>query len=273
MVSRLTDVRAEVDRLQRSRRYLRSQLPTDDKAYLARVESELDQLSSSVEAFQRDRDDGEALAESLIARLAALVTEKRADIQRVFEERARDFFVEQVRLVYAPRKESISQAGRKFDFPAFEVELTSGSTGESFVRRTYEQASLSQREYLDIAFRMAVMETFGDERCSIVIDGPEGSVDVVFAERAGRMLANYSHPQSAVRSPGVAIKSRQIIVACNIVEGGFIPCFFRDHPAFPDRRARTINLLEIAHPTAALAKLRSEYVAKVDDVLSRPTPP
>ena len=269
VVADLSDVRSDVDRLQRARRYFRGQLPADDKAFLSRVDSELDNLSSSVEGFQKDRDEAEAEAASLIARLASMVLEHRAEIERVFKARASDFFIEQVQLIYAPRTESISQGGRRFQFPAFEVELTSGSTGESFVRRTYEQASLSQREYLDIAFRMAVMETFGDERCSIVVDGPEGSVDVVFAERAGRMLANYAHPVASGPNVGTAAKSRQIIVACNVVEGGFIPWFFRDHPELEDRRRRTVNLLEIAYPTAALSKLRTEYVAKVDQVIAR----
>lgn len=271
ILTKLSDARSEVDRLQRMRRYLRSQLPADDKAFLARVDSELDGLSSSVEGFQKDRDEAEAEAEALIIRLTALVLEHKSGIERVFKARASDFFIEQVRLVYAPRTESISQGGKKFEFPAFEVELTSGSTGESFVRRTYEQASLSQREYLDIAFRMAVLEIFGDERCSIVVDGPEGSVDVVFAERAGRMLANYAHPDASSQQARGG-KSRQIIVACNVVEGGFIPYFFRDHPDISDRRARTVNLLEIAYPTAALSKLRKEYFEKVDQVIAKVMP-
>jgi hypothetical protein len=204
----------------------------------------------------------EQQVEPILERLRSAVIGVRERVEEIFARRADDFFIERVRLVYAPRVERISQQGLRFEFPAFEVDLTSGATGSAFVRRTYEQASLSQREYLDIAFRMALMEALGGERCSIVIDGPEGSVDVVFADRAGQMLANYA-------TPGDQGEKHQIIVACNVVEGGFIPYYFDDHPQREERTKRTINLLDIAHPTAALEALRTDYEAKVESVLYR----
>ena len=148
--------------------------------------------------------------------------------------------------------------------------MTSGATGATFVRRTYEQASLSQREYLDIAFRMSVMESFGDDECSIVLDGPEGSVDVVFAERAGKMLAAFAESGRKVPDPA---PTHQIIVACNVVEGGFIPYYLGDHSTYQDRAARTIDLLTIASPTAALEQLRTEYAEKMEQVLFRGATP
>ncbi|MES2497535.1 MAG: hypothetical protein V4618_15590 [Pseudomonadota bacterium] len=257
--------RREVDRLQTRRRGLRQQLPSQDRAQLARTESELDQLESNVSRFERERDDAEAQVEELLAELRQGVEQIRLRLETIFHDRGKDFFIERISLVYEPRLERISQAGLKFEFPAFEVDLTSGATGEAFVRRSYEQASLSQREYLDIAFRMAMMECFGGDDSALVIDGPEGSVDVVFAERAGKMLANYADPSRPTADGAKAI--RQILVACNVVEGGFIPNFFGDHPSRADREQRTINLLEIATPTAALEALRPEYASKVSAVL------
>ena len=110
-------------------------------------------------------------------------------------------------------------------------------------------------------------ESFGGQECSIVLDGPEGSVDVVFAERAGKMLAEF-----AVSGNG-STPTRQIIVACNVVEGGFIPFYLGDHGRTADRAARTIDLLTIASPTAALEKLRPAYAKKVADVLFRGAAP
>ncbi len=233
----LRHAREAVDVLQRHRRTLVSKLPKADRAQLARVEGEIDDLRSSVEDFERERDLAEAQVESLLSELREAVQGVRDRIESIFLKRGTDFFIERIQLVYSPRDEKIAQSGIRFEFPAFEIDMTSGSTGTAFVRRTYEQASLSQREYLDIAFRMAVMEAFGDEECSIVLDGPEGSVDVVFAERAGRMLARFAQPggpaepgRPATSNEAAVLASprlptRQIIAACNVVEGGFIPFF------------------------------------------------
>lgn len=265
--SALDEVRREVDGFKRHRRVLRTQLPPEDRTALARAESEIDRLRLGAEGFEHDREIAERQVDELLDQLRNAVIGFRERIQEIFDRRAKDFFIERVRLVYAPRTEKIAQHrdGLKFQFPAFEVDLTSGVSGSAFVRRTYEQASLSQREYLDIAFRMAFMEALGAETCSIVIDGPEGSVDVVFADRAGDMLAHYAAADGGPRN-------RQIIVACNVVEGGFIPHYFLDHPAATDRDERTVNLLDIAHPTAALEALRPDYEAKVNAVLYRIAP-
>jgi hypothetical protein len=262
--AKLDEARRGVDGLNRQRRALRTQLPPEDRTALARVESEIDRLRLGAESFELDRENAERQVDELLDQLRNAVVGFRERIQEIFYLRAQDFFIEKVRLVYVPRVEKIAQHrdALKFEFPAFEVDLTSGVTGSAFVRRTYEQASLSQREYLDIAFRMAFMEALGAETCSIVIDGPEGSVDVVFADRAGDMLAHYAAADGGPRG-------RQIIVACNVVEGGFIPHYFLEHPDRAERDERTVNLLDIAHPTAALEALRPDYEAKVQSVLYR----
>lgn len=265
--AKIDEARREVDAFKRHRRALRTQLPPEDRTAIARAESEIDRLRLGAEGFELDRETAEKQVDVLLEQLRNAVIGFRQRIQEIFYRRAQDFFIENVRLVYVPRLEKIAQHRNalKFEFPAFEVDLTSGVTGSAFVRRTYEQASLSQREYLDIAFRMAFMEALGAETCSIVIDGPEGSVDVVFADRAGEMLAHYAAADGGPRN-------RQIIVACNIVEGGFIPHYFLEHPERADRDMRTVNLLDIAHPTAALEALRQDYEAKVQAVLYRNVP-
>ncbi|MDO5895712.1 hypothetical protein [Agrobacterium sp. Azo12] len=267
LIDKLRRCREEVDLLLRHRRNLVARLPTSDRAQLARVESEIDSLRSSAEQFEHDREVAETEVDVLLAKLREGVARYRQSIESTFLQRGTSFFIEDIQLVYAPRIEKIAQVGQKFEFPAFEVDMTSGATGAVFVRRTYEQASLSQREYLDIAFRMSVMESFGGQECSIVLDGPEGSVDVVFAERAGTMLAEFA------MSGDDTTPTRQIIVACNVVEGGFIPFYLHDHRKKADRTARTIDLLTIATPTAALEKLRTAYAEKLSEVLFRGATP
>lgn len=104
---------------------------------------------------------------------------------------------------------------------------------------------------------MVLLDVLGDGGGSLVVDGPEGSVDAVFAERAGDLFALFAS------QPGA-----NAILACNIVEGGFIPHTLQNYPG-PLARTRVVNLLDQAVPTAALRDLRPLYIAKVDEILGR----
>jgi hypothetical protein len=247
-----------VDQKQREVRKLRARLPSDTQLELARHEEDIDRLRREVLEARRERDDAEVEITSLLAQLTTATEAIRERLEQTFQSRAQRFFAEQVRLVYAPRRDRIGQGGRAFDFPAFEVEMTSGATGGEFVRRHPDQVSLSQREYIDLIFRMSLVDTIAKGASSIVVDGPEGSLDAVFAERAGHLFAGHRN-----RKVGTTI------LACNVVEGAFIPCCLAHYKDENSRSARLLNLFEIAEPTAALRILRKEYTRAVKAVLRK----
>lgn len=255
----LEAVRRSVDTLKREVRRWRNKLPAQDQAALARDEDRIETLRREVLNFRKERDEAEKKIEVLLSELKAATEAIRERLESKFQSHAQEFFAEKVRLVYAPRKDRIGQGGRTFEFPAFEIELTSSATDGDFVRRSESQVSLSQREYLDIIFRMSLVETFGSAGGSFVVDGPEGSVDAVFAEKAGKLFADLVE-----RTSGLTV-----ILACNIVEGAFIPYTLRDFRTFDERSARLVNLMELAAPTAALVALRTDYQEAVDKILSR----
>jgi hypothetical protein len=59
-------------------------------------------------------------------------------------------------------------------------------------RRTTTQLSESQRFFLDIALRMALAKQMtGDGQAGMVIDTPEGSLDIAYEARAGSMFAEF----------------------------------------------------------------------------------
>lgn len=255
----LEQVRQHVDVLRREARRWRSKLPAEDQTNLARDEDRIEGLRREVLNFRKERDDAEEKIGVLLAELKSATEAIRERLETEFQRHAQAFFAEKVRLVYAPRKDRIGQGGRVFEFPAFEIELTSSATDGDFVRRSAHQVSLSQREYLDIIFRMSLVETFGNASGSFVVDGPEGSVDAVFAEKAGNLFADL-----AKRTGGMTV-----ILACNIVEGDFIPHTLRAYKSFEARAGRLINLIELAAPTAALVTLRGDYQAKVAKILAQ----
>ena len=71
------------------------------------------------------------------------------------------------------------------------------------MRKDQYQLSESQRYFLDIALRMALIEYSGQEGC-MLIDTPEGSLDIAYESRAGRMFASF------------AASSHDIIMTANI---------------------------------------------------------
>ena len=199
-------------------RRFRSKLPNADQKEIAEAEDRLTGLRHEANRFRKERDDAEEKIGSLLAALITATESIREKLVARFQARADEFFAEKVKLVYAPRKERIGQAGRVFELPGFEVEMTSGATEAQFIRRRENQVSLSQREYLDMIFRISIIETIGGAQGSFITDGPEGSVDVVFAARAGDLFANLTPPAS----------KNSTIMACNVVAGHFIPNTLRN---------------------------------------------
>jgi len=255
----LQTARETVDQLERTTETLIRRLPKKDRNELSREKSRIRGLRLEVTRFRQEREEAEEEISGLIATMRHEVEAIRGRIESHFLRRAKQFFTERVKLVYAPRKDRIGQQGTTFDFPAFEIDMTSGATDGEYTRRTIDSISLSQRQYLDILFRVAVMEVIGSGGHSFVVDGPEGSLDAVFASRAGHLFAAVAEPTRG--------KANNLIVACNVVEGDFIPCVLRKFKTVAQRKSRVINLLEIGKPTAALRDLSSEYSAAVKQVL------
>lgn len=255
----LANLRDEIDQAKREIRRLQNRLPAEARSEEARFDDRIEDLRREVFAFRREREIAETKIAEFLKELSAVAVQLRESLEQIFKRRAEAFFSESVRLVYAPRSERIGQAGRTFEFPAFEVELTSGSTAGDYVRRKASDVSLSQHEYLDLIFRMSLVEALSGGAGTFVVDGPEGSVDAVFAKRAGNLF-------SEIASDGRAVS---VILACNIVAGDFIPHTLQGYSSKKSREARVIDLTKLATPTAALSNLRSEYDEAVREILER----
>lgn len=254
---RVSAIRLAGEEKQSLIRRLRKNLPAEEGLALSREEERIRTLRTEVLSFRQERETAERAIEELLTHLTTAVEQVREKLEQAFNDQAAPFFAESVRLVYAPRTAKIGQGGRSFEFPAFEVEMTSGATLGQFVRRTPEQVSLSQREYLDIIFRMILINVLGEGEGSLVVDGPEGSLDAVFAGRAGDLFARFSSGAQT-----------NVLLACNIVEGGFIPHTLTAYQK-DARPSRIINLLDQATPTQALKTLRPLYLEKVAEILAR----
>lgn len=122
----------------------------------------------------------------------------------------------------------------------------SGSSVSGQTARTEpDQVSLSQQEFLDLAFRMALMTISSNNKAStIIVDTPEASLDFLFAERAGNQLALFA-------SGGGQIGNR-VIITSNLSNAEIIPAFLKGRPKGRRAKSCVVDLISIAAPNAAV---------------------
>jgi len=245
----------------RSRRvdHLIRELPPNE-ADLHEQRSELATLRARVEQMKVELLEKRALFRSLIQAVNRQLVSRSEDIRASFDQFAKGFLLEGCKLAWSPNKGRLGQTGEVFEFPGFEFDMT-GADFPSPVRRTGpEQVSESQREFIDLAFRMALMAVAGqDGGGTLVIDAPESSLDAVFERRAADVLANFSEPS----------RRNRLIITSNLVEGNLIPRLVQVANKRLGSESGVVDLLRIATPTAAVRQLASEYQAVLRSILKR----
>lgn len=250
------EVLVEVERLQttvaqRSSRIdlLVRSLPPDDEE-IHKHRSELAALRARIQQMKRDLDLRREEFSALIRNVNRQIVKRKTAVQAAFSEFAEGFLLETCDLVWSPQKSRVGEGGDQIDFPAFELEM-SGTDFDATVRRSGpQQVSESQREFIDLAFRMALMRVAGTLGVgSLVIDAPESSLDAVFVSRAADVLTRFVDPDSENR----------LVITSNLVEGNLIPELFRRSGIKSSEDPRVVDLLTIAAPTAATSTLATEY--------------
>ncbi|HEU5037731.1 MAG TPA: AAA family ATPase [Nocardioides sp.] len=211
-------VEAGADRLERLAREL------DDRA------RELEAAQKALGAFEAaNAESVTALRPSPDSAIAAKIVQlqaERTDAQRRRDDhrRRRDEYKRELQPLQDELTAAYAQAESEF-VPLFrelafkfigidlDVFLRQSNTGLSLGlevagvrRRTTTQLSESQRFFLDIALRMALVEhmTKSSGGATLIIDTPEGSLDIAYEARAGELFAEFVK------------RSNQIVMTANI---------------------------------------------------------
>ncbi len=185
-----------------------------------------------------------------IAETKGTILKQSNQIKAVFDDYAAGFLLEECQLVWSPQRDRVGETGETVEYPAFELNLT-GSNFPSPVRRSApEEVSESQREFIDLSFRMALMTAANTNgSASLVMDAPESSLDAVFSPRAADVLARFA----------LARPTHRLVITSNLVDGDLIPELLKRATVAGDRSSRLVDLLKEAVPTAAVRQLRDEY--------------
>ena len=159
--------------------------------------------------------------------------------------------------------EARGESGDRVEVPAYAAEMTA-ATRPAFTRREDpSEVSESQRELIDLAFRLALVEVFGGAS-TFAMETPEASLDGISMERVGDVLAKFASQDD-----------NRLVVTSNLTNASIVTTMF--DATEPDTRLaarmrRVLNLLSVAAPNRALLEDRQRYEGLLADIVGGAAP-
>lgn len=206
---------------------------------------------------------------TLLSEKEELVTSRSAELMESFVELTNALLAEEARLVQVTAEPRYTQAGRAEDrlrVPAFQADMAAANRPGLVRRVDPSDVSESQRELIDLAFRLSLVRVATQGAPStFIMETPEASLDGLAMERVGTALARFAQSSE-----------NRLIVTSNLSNAGLITSLFggtaKDDAEAGARRSRLVNLLQIAAPNRALDRDRDKYERLLDDALAGPRP-
>lgn len=253
------------------------------KAAMRETEDRIAVVQTGLDQIEIERLELAAEFRKIANEIDAKVKQLSPGIEAAFARYISGFLAEDCVISYTTRERRLGQRGKDtFSFPHFVPALTSGvyRHGET-VRESATSVSESQREFIDLAFRMALLEAAAPNMSSmLVLETPEASLDSVFIPRAADLLRRFS-----CRTGGAA--NTRLIASSNVNREQMIPALFGAYPdekfheqvaseplgtapptlPIEQREGHILDLLKIAAPTRALEKFRVPYEEERDKAI------
>lgn len=242
---------------------INARMPVTPEALRAlgeQVARESEELKAKEAELQKLYVQFEGLIDQVNVQLAAV----EQTVRTKFSEYAQSFLEEKCHLGLSSSNAQVGQE-RTFKYPSFDVYMTSATSPEREIRRhTDTDVSESQKEFIDLAFRMALIAAASPSagRAMLVIETPEASLDTYFVDQAGKLLRNFGD-----QAPD---GGNIVIVSSNLNRQNMIPALLGlvgpevDWPSAEDINARLINMLVEAQENAALRERRELYQKELD---------
>ena len=259
------DLQRTLANLEQARRRERSEAQRAEQiAKVAELRGRLDEIDAEVASLRADLDGLVAWHKGLVEQSKHYIADKHEAIVSAFQEYASAFMVEDCRLRYRTDREArVAQSDEKIDWPAFEVDLASGADSLPTARYWHTEVSESQKEFIDLAFRMALLHVATNGSASMLaVETPEASLDAFFVEKAGALLRNYA----------AANRDNVLLVTSNLTRERMIARLLGtpESEDLDTRKQRTLNLLKIARPTKAYRQNQEFYDDRYDEAVGEP---
>ena len=242
-------------------RQLRARLP--DSVTNREYQNELNRLRIEHEGLRAQRASRLQELRKLFAERRDAITVRSKELVEAFAELVEGLLVEEVRLVQVevePRYlEAPGRTGERVAVPAYAAEMTSAARPAMTQRSDPSEVSESQRELIDLAFRLALVGVFGGAS-TFAMETPEASLDAISMERVGKALAGFA-----------SRAKNRLIVTTNLTNGGIVTAMFEaTEPGSEQatRLRRVLNLMEVAAPNRALINDRQRYQGLLSEMVA-----
>lgn len=245
-------VQASVREREKRNRQLRAQLPETGTS--KEYGHELRGLRKEHNHWQTERASHLQELRMLFAERQGAITVRSQELVNVFSELVEVLLVEKVRLVpvkVQPRYlEAPGRTDDRVEVPAYAAEMTAAARPELTRRENPSEVSQSQRELIDLAFRLALLAVFGGAT-TFAMETPEASLDGISMERVGKALAQFASRDG-----------NRLVVTNNLTNASIVTAMFDEtesDAAQASRLRRVLNLLQLAAPNRALIEDRERY--------------
>lgn len=246
----LAELSNRIDQQYQKIRSLTKQLPPEE-ASIREAQNSVESLRFRVEALRAQLAEAQANFSEFVGIRTRRMHNIAEELKSAFSKYAEGFLLEKISLSWSPIQQKVGQFRDNpfIEFPAFGLDITGSDFPEPVRRDGPEQVSESQREFIDLAFRMALIEvSAANSDGTLVIDAPESSLDAVFVKRAANVLGRFA----------TAGNNNRLIVTSNILSGDLLPELIRAS-SDANHTADIVDLFELGVPTAAIRELHEEY--------------
>jgi ABC-type sugar transport system ATPase subunit len=279
-------IRIQLHGINVERAELSRQLGKDSDA--PKMSEDLRQFKEIEDDMLAERKAQELIVKGFLEQVEQEVNARWQSIAQRFKMYISGFMAESCSLLYKLDERTLleGQTDVMVGFPLFSVRLTSGvfeDEVEAPPRDSITEVSESQREFIDLAFRMAIIAEVANDRPSmLVIETPEASLDSVFVPRAGEMIRNFINRDGdlGLLIASVNLNREAMIPALFGVPSQFDVSQFEEQKdwsalksslsqALPhkERERHIINLLAAGAGNAALKKHTDEYAHEYKEAL------
>lgn len=178
-------------------------------------------------------------------------------IKTEFSQIVQEFLVEECEITWYSVPWKLGQTSNPINFPAFIFKMKSGGNNMTTERKSPSQVSESQREFIDLAFRIALISTTGSNSSgTIIMDTPEASLDSIFVRNASNIFIKFANQNN-----------NKLLLASNLIDGELLPRLVSELRAKNKLSTGLINLLDIAVPSKAVNDYADEYRNKFNNII------
>lgn len=235
------------------REYLEIQRPSQDQKPVVGLQAEIDREQDALDILAESRKEFTAKYRAAVDRAQERMGTLKETLEATLTSYATSFLQEKVSVTFSRQTPfKIATGADRVNIPTFTINMTSSTHKVAHERLQSDSVSESQKEFLDLAFRMTLLDMVNDSgSIMLVIETPEASLDSWFMRRAADLMRRFA--------PENTDTSRKVIATSNVNGTQMIPALLgliEDDGTITklpvERENHLINLLDLTPPPAAL---------------------